>query len=189
MAKSLKDIIEEKIENNLPVRLHLGCGPNIWEGWINVEGEYAANQPGVVLYDITSNSYPIPNNSVDEIFTSHVIEHLMPSSVLPMFKEWHRILKPGGFAATEWPDFIKCVKFILEDETRLYSPDRKILKRGIGGIFGMIDDYQDPAMLHKWGYSERSMIHLKQQAGFGQVYAEPPQHKKTKSDSRVVAYK
>jgi predicted SAM-dependent methyltransferase len=170
------------------VKLHLGCGPNVFEDWINVDGDYCAGQPGVTIHNLT-DTYPVLDNSVDEILSVHVIEHIMPDKVPPMLKEWHRILKPGGFVATEWPDILKMCKFIVDDPSRLYSDNRKILKQGIAGIFGNIVRYQDVAMMHKWGYSIDSLSKLLREAGFSKIIAEPNKYPKTAMCSRVVAYK
>lgn len=191
MVNNLIEEVNKKIRQNKPVKLHLGCGPNIWNDWINVEGDYIGEQPGIVNFNIT-DKFPLPDNSVDEIFTSHVIEHIMPNEVPGMFAEWLRILKPGGFVATEWPDLLKCAKFLVENPEMMYTKDRNRLKRGIAGIFGNISKYQDVAMLHKWGYSEESMKVLKEEVGFSRVTIETPLHPKTKKpmiDSRVVGYK
>lgn len=192
MANDLSKAVQEKIDAGLPVKLHLGCGPNVWDNWINVEGPYAVDlDERIVLHDLESG-LDIPDNCVDEIFTSHVIEHIMPNEVPSMLKEWLRVLKPGGFVATEWPDLLKCCTNIVNDPSLIYTEDSKLEKRAVAGIFGRIGKYQDPAMLHKWGYSEESMIRLKKSVGFSRTEAQEPHHPKTKKnsiDSRVVGYK
>lgn len=180
--------IEKFTKLSLPVKLHLGCGSNLFESYINVEGDYCAGQAGIVIHNLTEN-YPIPNNCIDEILNVHVIEHIMPDQVLPMLKEWHRILKPNGIVAIEWPDLLKMCTYIVQDPTRIYSENKKILKRGVAGIFGNIARYQDTAMLHKWGYSADSMIKILKDAGFRKAVIEKNCYAKTEMDSRVVAYK
>lgn len=184
LAEAVKDLQNKK----LPIRLHLGCGPNLFEGWINVEGDYCAGQPGITIHNLI-DVYPIDDNTVDEILSVHVIEHIMPDKVSPMLKEWHRILKPKGYVATEWPDLLKMCKFIVDDPSRLYSDNRKILKQGVAGIFGNIGRYQDVAMLHKWGYSADSLSKLLKDCGFSKTVTEPNKYPKTGMCSRVVAYK
>ena len=184
----LIDEVKNSQKTNKSIRLHLGCGPNVFEGWINVDGDYCAGQPGVAIHNLT-DTYPVPDNTVDEILSVHVIEHIMPDKVPPMLKEWHRILKPGGFVATEWPDLLKMCKFIVDDPSRLYSDNRKILKQGVAGIFGNIVRYQDVAMMHKWGYSADSLSKLLREAGFSKTITEPNKYPKTGMCSRVVAYK
>jgi len=84
------------------VKLHLGCGPNIYEGWINIDRsipnpKLLNNTKGKlfsILYrlekwweiyntpiekrikvcDLTK-PFPFEDNSVDAIFHSHVVEH------------------------------------------------------------------------------------------------------------------
>ncbi len=181
----LADIVEN---TSGPIRLHIGCGSRLFDGYLNIDGEYMQGTTGVILHDITK-PFPIPDNSVDEILSVHVIEHIMPDKVPPMLKEWHRIIKPEGFAATEWPDLLKMCQFIVEDPSRLYSDNRKVLKQGIAGIFGNITRYQDVAMMHKWGYSTDSLGKLLTEAGFGEIVVEPNKYPKTPMCSRVVAYK
>jgi SAM-dependent methyltransferase len=41
---------------------------------------------------------PFPSQSFDVIFAACVFHHIPSSEHLPLFQEWHRILKPGGTA-------------------------------------------------------------------------------------------
>lgn len=188
MVNNLKNTIEEKLKNKLPIKLHLGCGPVILDDYINVDGEYAANIPGVVVYDITKE-FPIPDNSVDEIITVHVIEHIAPDEVSTMLKEWLRILKPGGMVATEWPDLLKACKFLVDDPSRIYSDNKKIKKMGVAGIYGNISKHKNPIMLHKWGYSAEAMCKLYRDNGYSRIEIQENQYRKSGIDSRVVSYK
>ena len=140
-----------------PVRLHLGCGSRLFDGYINVDGEYMAGTEGVVIHDIT-RPFTLVDNQVDEILTVHVIEHIHRSQVRMMLQEWHRILRPGGFVAIEWPDFLKMCKEVVNNPSCLFADaDRRLQKRSILGIYGDNERYPDPVMWHKWGYSEESL--------------------------------
>lgn len=56
------------------VRLNLGCGTNHKPGWVNVDCQPG---PGVdVVYDLELGAPPWPNESVDDMLLSHVLEHL-----------------------------------------------------------------------------------------------------------------
>jgi len=171
------------------VRLHIGCGSRIFDGYINVDGDYMAGTPGVTIHDITK-PFPLSDSSVDEILSVHVIEHIMRDRVQAMIAEWHRILRPGGFVAVEWPDFLKMCQEVVRNPTCLLpDADRRLQKRSILGIYGDNLRYPDPVMWHKWGYSEESLIYMFRQHGFSRCRAEPNLHSKTTNDSRVVAYK
>lgn len=92
-------------------KLHLGCGRDIRQGWINVDHR---GGPGV---DITASlddpffNLRIPDGSVTEIFGAHVLEHLRDP--LPMMAELYRVASvdclatfrvPYGSSDDAWED-------------------------------------------------------------------------------------
>lgn len=172
-----------------PIRLHIGCGSRLFDGYINIDGEYLSGTPGVIIHDIT-RPFSLPDNSVDEILSVHVIEHIMRDRVQEMMRDWLRVLKPGGFVAVEWPDFLKMCQEVVNHPNCLdFDADRRLQKRSILGIYGDNLRYPDPVMWHKWGYSEASLCRLFEHVGFSRTSAESNHHSKTSSDSRVVAWK
>jgi predicted SAM-dependent methyltransferase len=183
----LKDKVQHCIENQIPIRLHLGCGPVKLPNYLNVDGEYCSGDPEIIIHDI-ADVYPIPDNSVDEILSVHVIEHIERWKILPMLVEWRRILCPGAQVAVEWPDLLKACTFIAENPDSLISDDRRILKKTINSIFGN-SRYQNRAMMHAYGYSVASMTRLFSEAGFSTVRSENNIYAKTASDSRVIGIK
>jgi SAM-dependent methyltransferase len=48
--------------------------------------------------------WPIPDNSIEAIFTSHTIEHLRDDHDQHIFEESFRVLKPGGVIRVTCPD-------------------------------------------------------------------------------------
>jgi predicted SAM-dependent methyltransferase len=92
----------QKINKKNEVKLHLGCGPKILDGYINIDlySPYAD-----IKLDITDLSY-FANNSVDEIFMNAVFEHLYTFEQIPALREWRRVLKPNGkLRINSIPDF------------------------------------------------------------------------------------
>ena len=83
-------------------RLHLGCGRDIREGWINLDSR---SLPGVtVVADLDAcarTPLPLADNSIDEFFGSHVLEHL--SHPLPFMQELHRVASPDAKAVFHVP--------------------------------------------------------------------------------------
>ena len=141
----LNEKIQEKINQKLPVRLHLGCGSVKMEGYLNVDGDYMSHDPEVTIQDITK-PFPILNNTVDEILTVHVIEHISRQHIPPMFKEFYRICKIGGSVAIEWPDLLKMCQEVVNNPDCFWTHDKRLTKRTISGIYGDSARYPDPTI-------------------------------------------
>lgn len=75
-----------------PIKLHLGCGPNVMKGWLNYDLNPAE---GGIKHDLT-RPLPHPDNSVDMCFSEHFIEHITREQAVELLKECHRVLRPGG---------------------------------------------------------------------------------------------
>ena len=75
-----------------PVKLNLGCAGKWPEGVINIDNEDYGQD---MVWDVT-DGLPFPDNSVEEIQTSHMIEHLDDDQSLDLLKEAFRVLKKGG---------------------------------------------------------------------------------------------
>ena len=82
------------------VRLNLGCGRDIREGWVNID---CAPMPGVDHVTDFDNKpvLPFADDSVTHSEGSHVIEHLRDP--LPFMEELWRVTKPGGRAEFRCP--------------------------------------------------------------------------------------
>ena len=74
------------------VKLHLGCGTNYKEGYVNVDSSPFVHKD--LEWDLDLSPWPFKDNSVDYILANAVIEHL--SDFKLFMEEAHRILKTGG---------------------------------------------------------------------------------------------
>jgi predicted SAM-dependent methyltransferase len=74
-------------------RLHIGCGKNPLDGWLNTD--YFPDDPAILHLDATAR-FPLPDNSVELIFSEHMIEHLPLAGGMSMIDQCFRVLKPGG---------------------------------------------------------------------------------------------
>lgn len=108
------------------IRLNLGCGGRPLRGYINVDidtlDQIRARYPNqsfeddliVAQYDIFN--LPYPDDSVDEIRSEGLIEHLPFIDEPKFFNEVLRVLKPGGSLYLSTVDFEAAAKQWLEAE-------------------------------------------------------------------------
>jgi len=93
--------LTEEQQNVEGLKLHLACGSIYLNDWVNVDLD---NKTADVQADV-SNLDTFSDNSADLILASHVIEHFPEEKVLPVLKEWYRVIKPGYWVIIECPDF------------------------------------------------------------------------------------
>lgn len=100
-----------------PLRLHLGCGEQYLQGYVNIDyppSEHAVMRVKADYYcDITKLNFP--DNSIDEIRLHHVFEHFSRVAALALLIRWHRWLKIGGKLWIETPDLEGTAKTLLSD--------------------------------------------------------------------------
>lgn len=99
-----------------PLRLHLGCGENHLDGYINVDyppDRHAVMTPRADIFaDIKQLHFP--DNCLDEIRLHHVFEHFNRVEALGLLIRWHRWLRVGGVLHIETPDLAGSAKTILD---------------------------------------------------------------------------
>ena len=93
-------IKKERVKDK--VLLNIGCGPFGKEEFFNIDYEW---RPGLdACWDITSKPYPVPDASLEGIFTEHCLEHIPYEKTFENLKEFYRMLKPGGTVRIIVPD-------------------------------------------------------------------------------------
>ena len=107
------------------IKLNLGCGDKILEGYVNVDviQERAGRHPDVNC-DIRKLEV-FPENYCDEILAVHVVEHFWRWEVEAVLKEWIRVLKPGSKMILECPNLITASKSFSEIQTKLLNLAQK----------------------------------------------------------------
>src|SRR5271169_2253485 len=82
------------------IRLDIGCGKNKKEGFIGID-QYKMD--GVDLVMDVRKRWPYDDESVDEVHSSHFVEHLTGKERVHFFNELYRVLKKGAQATIITP--------------------------------------------------------------------------------------
>jgi predicted SAM-dependent methyltransferase len=80
-------------------KLHIGSGPQILQGWVNVDNQ---PYPGVdKVLDVTAG---LPFRDVEYIFAEHFIEHIAHDDAAKLLRECRRVLRDDGVLRLSTPD-------------------------------------------------------------------------------------
>lgn len=96
------------------IKLNLGCCDLPLEGYINIDESDSPHIKADLKADALNLSSHFEPNTVDEIFTAHLLEHLTPTQAEEAIVHWKSLLKPGGVLAIVTPDFHYLAKSYLE---------------------------------------------------------------------------
>ena len=167
------------------LKLNLGCGDKILDGYVNVDvaPSRGGRAPDVLcdLHDLSTFS----DGSADEILSVHVVEHFWRWEVENILREWLRVLKPGGRMVLECPNLASACEEFLRDPEAGSSPGKAGQKTM--WVFYGDPSWQDPLMVHRWGYTPASLCRLMETVGLVDVHQEPAEFKQREPrDMRIV---
>ena len=138
------------------MKLNVGGGFQKMDGYMNVD----IHQTGItdIVHDI-EKKLPFENETVDEIYSSHSLEHCSMNAVPEMLKDWNRVLRLDGRIHIIVPELEGCMRNFLnasEEERWGYR---------IEYIFGG-QDHQVGQQSHKTGFTKARLQKLVENAGF-----------------------
>lgn len=76
------------------VKLHLGCGEHVWDGWINLDPRTHLDER-IIDWDF-NRQIPVPECRADVVFTSHVFNYVEEDKYDEALLEIWRVLRPGA---------------------------------------------------------------------------------------------
>lgn len=102
-----------------PLMLHLGCGEQHLDGYINIDYPPGEHNVMKVKADVYANvaELDFPAVSVNEVRLHHVFEHFNRVTALAMLIKWQNWLRLGGKLYVETPDLIGSAKTLLAESS------------------------------------------------------------------------
>ncbi|MBW4633620.1 MAG: methyltransferase domain-containing protein [Iphinoe sp. HA4291-MV1] len=103
-------------------KLNLGCGDKYLADWINID--FNSKHSDVIPHNLLQ-PLPFPDNSLDVVYSSHVLEHFSREEGERLIRECFRILKPNGILRIVVPDleqtcreYLRIMDIIDSEEAR-----------------------------------------------------------------------
>ena len=130
-----KSKIKNYYKNHDQIKLHFGGGKDKLKDFLNTD------VIGKIPVDI-AKKLPFPTDTVDVIYSCHVIEHLYHKQFRIFIKESHRILKKGGIHVIMTPSLTRLIDGLYynkENKLELLRGHEKFAKIKL-----------DPAMIINW---------------------------------------
>jgi len=174
------------------VNVNLGSGPGGLNGWINYDygclailskvkiirklliyggilsKEYDVDWPEIVLHDIRK-PFPLKRGSVDNIYCSHVLEHMSFNETKAIFKECCRVLKRQGLLRVVLPDLEK-IWGMYKKTNRVDVFMEMILGYRKEDYVGLVGRFKELFIRgHQSFYDLKSLREIARVAGLGKV--------------------
>jgi len=133
-----------------------------------------ANSDGIRFANATRR-IPCANNSVEVVYSSHMIEHLDRREARAFLLEVRRILIPGGIVRIAVPDLARFIEQyqITGDADEFIAKTHMAQARPVGLLPRVRLAVIGPRN-HLWMYDGHSLSELLHKAGFADVCVMPP---------------
>lgn len=119
----------------LAPRLNMGCGSRLMpkeQGWVNLD---VRDLPGVdVVVDM--RSLPFPDAHFEEVLALDCIEHVLRVEQETLFREVHRVLRPGGLLKVKTPNLRTLAEALVKGTIPPEELERKVYANQGGGLQG-----------------------------------------------------
>jgi SAM-dependent methyltransferase len=155
------------------LKLHLGCGPVLLEGFVNID-IYPAQMCMNVLWGL-----PFDDGKVRIVYLSHLLEHLFyPNDVNSLLTECARVLVPGGLIRVVVPDIARCLRAYQEQDQSFFDARRENFSwwpaeaTALENFLTYAGVGPEPRFVfeaHKYGYDFATLSKALAAAGFSEI--------------------
>lgn len=162
-------IIDIYFRDKQIIKIHLGCGGRIFKDWLNCDINLQSD-----CYVDLNKKLPFKDNSVDYIYSEHVLEHFDYQKGKEIMQECYRILKQGGIVRTAMPNLefftegLNSEDFKYKEFSKWYKENFKELKNLPDGMNSMLN-FIIGCCGHKYVYTEETFQNLLNEINFKEI--------------------
>ena len=136
------------------MKLHLGSGSRYLEGYLHVD---IADYEHIDIKSSVDKLSTIDDDTVDEIYASHVLEYYDRHEVESVLNEWKRVLKKDGVLRIAVPNFETLIEVYQETDE---------IEKILGPLYGKWNLTDGSFIYHKTVYDKKSLTELLERIGF-----------------------
>ena len=153
------------VANAHSIWLELGSGPKKGSnGWTTID-LYGAD----IVHDLRAG-IPFSSNSVDRIYTSHMLEHIPYRELLIFLNECYRVLKKGGELSVCVPNAGFYINAYSEKKYfKSYSRGYQPAVVNTGSLIDQINYIAYMDQLHKYMFDEENLVNTLKKVAFTRV--------------------
>lgn len=141
-------------------RLNLGSSNRLLPGYVNAD-LLPEHKPDVIC-SVDKLDFA-QDGAYDLVRASHVLEHFTVADCKRVIEEWKRVIRPGGYLVVCCPDYIRLSWRAILCPQGFDSLSDRFMPGWMNGLYALD---LPPALGHKSVFTERSLCHLLQNAGF-----------------------
>jgi len=148
--------------------LNLGCGPNINENFVCVDGWWV---PGIDICCDMIRGLPVPANFSKGIFTEHCLEHLALEDAKALLADCRRVLMPNSLIRIVVPDlelYARAYVKTLDGQPAILPNEYFVNRTGVNAPVAVINELFYGSG-HEYMYDFQALSDLLVGAGFSDI--------------------
>lgn len=176
-------------------RCNIGCGQTPTQGWLNYDNSlslclskvpfiirvldklgflhwrqkafirFASNNN--IKYANATRKIPLPDKSVEILYTSHMVEHLGRAEIKAFLKEAERVLISGGIIRIAFPDLrLMITQYNEKSDADVFMESTGLARINLKGLRERLKFLFLGDRGHKYMYDGSSMVRLLSSVGF-----------------------
>ncbi len=185
-------------------RVNIGCGMSPTEGWLNYDNSLslrASKLPGwfirfvrrvgviteatfayicfsrnsAIRFCDATKRIPLPDGSVEVLYSSHMLEHLDNQEAELFLKEGYRVLSKDGVIRIAVPGLSQKInQYMMDNDADLFMQSLHTCQSKPKALFARLKLTVAGLRHHHWMYDEQSLCRLLESLGYRNAIALPP---------------